>query len=109
MKRGVVMIVNLETGQYKNSPNAWKVASKTALRDLIAEKKRGGKKKSWTTTLGHKLFSSGFNLLSCWNRHRAKACFGNVACDKVCALLATILNVKSQFFWYTFRSFGTMR
>ena len=29
---------------YKNSPNAWKLPSKTALRDLIAEKRRGKKK-----------------------------------------------------------------
>ena len=35
---------HLETGQYKNSPNAWKLPSKTVLRDLIAEKRREEKK-----------------------------------------------------------------
>ena len=35
---------HLETGQYKNSPNAWKLTSKTAPWDLIAAKRREGKK-----------------------------------------------------------------
>ena len=37
---------HLETGQYKNSPNAWKLPSKTAHWDPIAAKRREGKKKT---------------------------------------------------------------
>ena len=36
---------HLETGQYKNSPNAWKLTSQTAPWDPIAAKRREGKKK----------------------------------------------------------------
>ena len=37
---------HLESGQYKNSPNAWKLPSKTAHWDPIAAKRREGKKKN---------------------------------------------------------------